>query len=154
MRFGLTAAACIGAIAFPALAVGGPDGPEYGGKIDDRKGRYIGFDIAGTGGNKQLRHMFIVGVPFDRCDDPADDGKQGGDFKGVFDIARNGRFGGTETDMFRRRGTPEGIKYTLDGKLDGREAKGTLKMKIIGTNCRSGLVEWKAKKPAPPVPQS
>jgi hypothetical protein len=156
MKRTLKAAICIGALALPAVALGGPPpDPEYGGKIDGKKSRYIGFDIKGSGNNRTLKNMFIVNVPFHDCDDPADDGKQGGGFEGAFDIDGNGRFGGTETDMFRRhRGTPTGLKYTLKGKVDGNRAEGSLETKVLGTNCKSGKVEWEAKKPAPPVPQS
>ena len=28
--------------------------PEYGGKIDDKKNRYIGFDISGQGNNRSF----------------------------------------------------------------------------------------------------
>ncbi len=48
MRGALTAGICIGAIALPAVALGGPPDPEYGGKIDGKKGHYIGFDIGGV----------------------------------------------------------------------------------------------------------
>ena len=98
--------------------------------------------------------MFVVNVPFDRCDDPADDGKQGGTFDGEFAIDRDGRFAGTKSDEFRRRRGADGITYTLKGRVAHGEAEGTLKMRILGTNCRSGLVEWKARKPSPPVPQT
>ena len=56
MRRGLAAAACIGAVALPAVALGGPpDDPEYGGKVDDRRGRYIGFDIKGGARTRRSR---------------------------------------------------------------------------------------------------
>ena len=98
--------------------------------------------------------MFIVSVPFHDCDDPANNGKDGGEFEGVFPIDNQGKFGGTKTDIFpRERGEmPTGIKYTLKGKLDGTRAEGTLDMKLLGTNCKSGKVEWKAKKPVPADP--
>ena len=155
MRRGLTAAACIGAIALPAVALGGPPDPEYGGKIDGKKSRYIGFDIGGGGNNRILKNMFIVNVPFSDCDDPADDGKTGGGYEGKFQIDANGKFEDTKTDDFtRRHGGATGLKYTLKGKLDGNRAEGTLKTKVLGTNCKSGTVEWVAKKPAPPIPPS
>ncbi len=97
--------------------------------------------------------MFIVNVPFHGCDDPADDGKTGGAFDGKFPIGQDGKFAGTKTDQFRRRG-PTGLTYTLRGELDGNRAEGTLKMKLLGTNCKSGKVQWVAKRPSPPVPPS
>ena len=56
----LAAAICIGAIALPAVAMalggGPPRDPEYGGKIDDRKGHYLGFDIKGNGNNRKIKN--------------------------------------------------------------------------------------------------
>jgi len=142
-------------MALPAIALGGPPpDPEYGGKIDGKPSRYIGFDIKGSGGSKRLVNMFVRNVPFDRCDDPADDGKDGGSFEGKFPIDGNGKFDDTKTDQFDARGVATGITYTLKGSLDGSRAQGTLKMKLLGTNCRSGEVDWKARKPSPPVPQT
>ncbi len=43
--------------------------------------------------------MFIVNVPFN-CDDPADDGKDGGSFEGKFAIDADGTFDDTKTDDF------------------------------------------------------
>jgi hypothetical protein len=155
MRSRLAIAICIGAIGIPAVAFGGPPlDPEYGGKIDKKQNRYIGFDIKGRGDDRKLQNMFIRNVPFHDCDDPADDGKDGGSFEGKFPIRQGGKFGGTKTDLFNARGIASGITYTLKGTLDGNRADGTLKMKLLGTNCRSGEVDWKARKPAPPVPQS
>jgi len=157
MRGVVIAAACVAAIALPSMAVGlgdDPFDPEYGGKIDDKKNRYIGFKIAGKGNDRVLKKMFIVNVPF-TCEDPADSGRDGGFFQGKFEVDRNGRFSGTRKEDFRRRhGGPSGLEYTLKGKLEGKTAEGTLDTTVLGSNCESGKVEWVAKKPPPPVPQS
>ena len=122
MRKSLLAGICVGAVVLPAVALGGPPpNPEYGGKIDKKPNRYIGFDISGQGNNRKLQEMFIVNVPFSGCDDPGDDGRESGSFDKKFAVDENGKFGDTKTDMFNARGVATGSPTPL---REGRRQRG------------------------------
>ena len=140
------AGALIAALSAPSALAG--ELPEYGGKIEKDASRYFGFDVK----RGKVQKAFARNLAFKDCDDPEDDGPQSGSFDAKFPVANDGSFGGTAKDIFTRRGGATGIRYTIKGTIDGNQANGTLKAKLLGTGCRSGEVEWKAKKPAPEPP--
>ena len=156
MRSGLTAAACIGAIALPAVALGGPpDDPEYGGKVDDKKNHYLGFDVKGSGNNRKIENTFIVNVPFHGCGDAMNNGKQSGFLNKAVNVKNDGSF--DETNQFpvlrARGGEPSDVRYRLKGELDGNKASGFIDVDLLGTGgCTSGKQDFKVKKPSPPIP--
>jgi hypothetical protein len=139
--------ALIAALSAP-VALAGPEMPEYGGKMDKDADRYFGFDLK----KGKVQKSFAVNLKFSHCNDPNDNGSDSGGFDAKFPVANNGDFGGTATDMFARRGGPDGIRYTIEGNIDGNQAKGTLKAKLLGIGCKTGEVKWKAQKPAPVPP--
>jgi hypothetical protein len=158
MRKGLTAAICIGAVALPAAAVGGPmaPDPEYGGKLEDKRNRYVGFDVTGSGGDRKIKNTFVVNMRFD-CQGEMNDGPQSGELSRAVKVKPNGSFDDTITYEPRPvpiRGGPEKIRYRLAGDLQGGRANGFIRIELLGgpTPCDSGKQDFKVKKPAPPPP--
>ena len=154
----LIAATCFCAIAIPAVAIGGPPpDPEYGGKLDGKKSRYIGFDVKGKGGDRRITNGFLTNIYLD-CPGSGNDGTQSGGLEKPVDVKANGIFDETKKYDFdpvpppRRGDDPTGIKYRLRGDLDGDRAEGTVRVQLLGNDCDSGTVDFVAKKPAPPVP--
>lgn len=137
-------------------AAGLEDKPEYGGKIDDKKSRYIGFDVTGSGDERRIKNIFVANVRFKDCDDPMNNGEQSGSLEGSANVKPNGNFSKTaDYDFSETRGgdgNATGLKYKLEGRLEGKKADGTLRIQVKGNGCDSGKVEWKAKKPSPDPP--
>jgi hypothetical protein len=158
MRKGLTAAICIGAIAIPAVALGGPmaPDPEYGGKLEDKKNHYLGFDVKGSGDDRRIKNAFVVNMPFD-CQGGMNDGPQSGELDKAVKVRRNGAFDDTIKYQPRPtlpRGGPEKIRYRLAGELNGDKATGFIRIELLGgpNPCDSGKQDFKVKKPAPTPP--
>ena len=71
-----------------------------------------------------------MNVPF-KCDDPDDNGKDGGSFKGQVPMKTDGTFGETKQDDFPpmpHAGAPTGLRYALKGELKGNRAAGRIEI--------------------------
>jgi len=154
----MTGAICICAVAIPAVAVAGPEGPdpEYGGRLEDKKNHYFGFDVKGSGAERKIKNGFVINMPFD-CEDDMGDGKQTGELRKAVDVKANGSFDETiKYDLVKTvpRGGPEKLRYRLAGDLDGDKASGFLRIELLGgpNPCDSGKQDFKAKRPAPTPP--
>lgn len=150
-RLIVTACACT--IAIPAVAIGGPPpDPEYGGKIENKENRYLGFDVKGSGNDKKISNGFIINLPF-KCNDPMNNEKESGTLEKPIKVKSDGSFDDTKQYDFDSRGGASGIRYRLKGELDGNKATGFLDVELLGTGgCKSGKQDFKVKKPSPPVP--
>lgn len=157
MRKGLTTAICIGAVALPAVAMGGPPpDPEYGGKLDGKKNHYLGFDVVGSGNDRKIKNGFVVNMKF-KCNNPMDNDKESGTLEKTVPVKANGSFDKTIEYDFEPpmppRGAASGLRYRLKGDLDGNKATGSLEIELLGSGgCESGKQNFEVKKPAPPVP--
>ena len=157
MRKGLMAGAvCICAIAVPAVAVAGLEGPdpEYGGKLDDKKNHYLGFDVVGTVDDRKIKNAFVVNMAFD-CESGRD--KQSGELRRAVEVKNNGSFDDTvkfDLSKMGPRGGPEKIRYRLAGDLEGDKASGFIRIELLGgpDPCDSGKQDFKVKRPAPEPP--
>ena len=156
MRKLMCAAALIGCLAVPGIGQAGPTPapePEYGGRIERDPNAFFGFDVVNRNGHRVVTNMFVINIPT-ACFDPGDDRRQTGPLEGSLRVRGGGRFRGTRTNEFRPRGTiATGLKYTVRGRLDGSRAKGTINIRIEGSNCYTGTLSWRAKKPPPPLPK-
>jgi hypothetical protein len=100
------------------------DNPEYGGKLDEKNDRYFGFNVRGSGDDRELTKMFLVNIPFHGCDDRERNGEQLGKLRGPVPVAKNGAFDKTRSydNPVTRRGAATGLTYRVEGKLDGDSA--------------------------------
>jgi len=160
MRKGLMAAISIGAIALPAVALGGfEQTPEYGGELEKKEDHYLGFDVKGSGGDRKIKNAFGVNVPF-KCEDSSDNGTQSGDLEKSVPVKANGSFDEkvkfTPTPSMPRRGGADEIRYRLAGDLEGDKATGFIRIELLrsgpNNDCDSGKQDFKVKKPAPKPP--
>lgn len=154
----LTVTVCACAMAIPAIALGGPmEVPEYGGKLDDKKNHYLGFDVKGSGNDRKIKNVLVVNMTFD-CQGGMNDGPQTGRLDKSIDVKANGSFDETitykPTVMPPRGDGPEKIRYRLAGELDGDKAAGIARIELLGgpIDCDSGKQDFKAKKPSPEPP--
>lgn len=158
MRKGfMTGAICICAIAMPAVAVAGLEGPdpEYGGRLEDKRNHYLGFDVLGTGDDRRIKNAFVVNMSFD-CEAGKD--KQSGVLRRAVEVKRNGSFDETikyDFPEMAARGGPKGLRYRLAGDLEGDKATGIIRIELLGGSnpCDSGKQEFRVKRPAPPPPE-
>ena len=160
MKRALSVAVCIGAIALPAVALAGltPD-PEYGGRIDGKKNHYLGFDVKGSGNDRKIKNGFVRNIKL-KCNNPDDNGTEGGTLEKAVPVKPDGSFDKTvqydfDPPMPPRGGGATGIRYRLKGELKGDKASGFIEVELFGTGgCHSGKQDFEVKKPAPPVPPS
>ena len=158
MRKRLMVVILVSVAAVPALAVAGPfpSDPEYGGKLEGKKNRYIGFDVKRSGDDRKIKQVFVINMAFD-CEGSENDGPESGELEKAVGVKANGKFDKTVKYFFEtmRGDEPRGLKYRLAGELDGKKAEGTLRIKTLGNGegCDSGTQDFVAKKPAPPVPE-
>ena len=161
MKLRVAVIAVVSAFAMvPAYATGGgvgPKNPDFGGKLDGKKNRYFGFDVVRNNGKRRVFPNIVRNAPFD-CPGTADDGTESGFLEKSFRVRPDKTFGGTRRyDFGKARGVDAtGLKYTLEGEFtSGRRAKGTLQITTFleaGGSCRTPVMNWRARKPAPDPP--
>ena len=110
MRKGLTTASASARSRIPAVALGGPPpDPEYGGKIDGKKNHYLGFDVKGSGNDRKIKNGFVTKIKF-KCNNPDDNGSDGGTLEKPVPVKADGSFDKTVQYDFgprcRRAGGP------------------------------------------------
>jgi hypothetical protein len=128
--------------------------PEYGGTIEGKSDRYLGFDRTRIDGKDFLTRIFEVNMKFHHCDDPMDDGEESGGLDGKVKVKPDGSFDETKSYNFEpaHKNEATGLTYRLAGQLDGRTAEGIIQIDLKGNGCKSGKQSFEVKKPAPPVP--
>ena len=144
----------------PAAAIAGKEAPDFGGKINKKPNRYIGFNVErNSNGKRVVNNAFLQNVPID-CPGTKDDGNESGRIDGNFRVRPDKTFGGTRSYPFtrpaRRGGDPTGIKFTFKGEFtSGKRANGTVELTLFrdtGGDCHMKELPWRARKPAPAPP--
>jgi hypothetical protein len=141
----LAGALAIGAIApivAHATAVG-----DYAGGVKGEPASFLTFDVDKVKGKRKVRRIITANIPFD-CDVGTPGATQTMRVLGSYRINKRKRFRGTgeailigadPTGKIRgqlRKGGKAVGKIRLFGELDG----------VVGSDCDTGVVEWRAEK--------
>ena len=139
--------AAIAALSVPTTAPAGGDLPEYGGRVEGDPYHYIGFDVLGSGDNRRIKNVFLVGIPFacegevqmDREYGPVPDARVPVRADGTFDKIVHG----TKNKSFR---------FKLAGRIRGNRARGVYNLSFGDPRCYTATFRWRARKPSAPIP--
>lgn len=131
--------------------------PDYGGHIESDPAAYFGFEVNKTGGERKFQQGFFYGENIS-CTIQSYDGRLGiRTVNRSLRIDGKGRFSGTGEGQVpqNRGGSPRTYKVKIKGRIKGRKASGSLKLtqKGAGNHCYTGVLTWKARRPAAPPPR-